>query len=176
MRDYPKAVEYATNVAIVIFLGFLSIDYGVGFIRARARAPSLPVQIKAGDQLVVLPINWRSHARTLVLALRYGCHYCQESAPFYKRLLDLQAVGRLGNVRISAIFPDDSTVAAHTLQGEGLKLDLVPAVDFARLRILSTPTAMLVDPEGHVQRVWVGELNAKRQGALIASLSGEEGR
>lgn len=171
-----RRLEIATNVAIVIFLGFISIDYGVGFIRARTKAPSSPVEIKAGDQLVGLPIDWRSHARTLVLALRYGCHYCQESAPFYKHLLDLQAAGQLGDVRISAIFPDDATVAAHTLQIENLKLDLVPAVDFARLRIFSTPTAMLVDPEGHVQHVWVGELNAQRQGALVASLSRGEGR
>lgn len=171
-----RRLEIGTNLAIVIFLGFLSIDYGLGFIRARTKVSSLPLQIKAGDQLVGLPINWRSHARTLVLALRYGCHYCEESAPFYKHLLDLQAAGRLGDVRISAIFPDDATVAAHTLQDEDLKLYLVPGVDFARFRIFSTPTAMLVDPEGHVQRVWVGELNAKRQGALVASLGGEEAR
>lgn len=171
-----RHLEIATNVAIVIFLGFISIDYGVGFIRARTKVPSLPIQIKAGDQLVGLPINWRSHARTLVLALRYGCHYCQDSVPFYKHLLDLQAVGRLGDVRISAIFPDDATIAAHTLQGENLKLDLVPAVDFSRFRIFATPTAILVDSEGHVQRVWVGELNAKSEGALVASVSGEAAR
>jgi hypothetical protein len=49
-----------------------------------------PRAVAAGDHLANLPgIDWSQHRRTLLLVLNTGCHFCQDSVPFYQKLLAL---------------------------------------------------------------------------------------
>jgi thiol-disulfide isomerase/thioredoxin len=81
----------------------------VGSVFLKDRLLNVPLQaneVKAGDRLTPLKgWNWSAHDRTLVLALRKGCHFCEDSAPFYQRLVGKQA-DHGTNVAIVAIFPD----------------------------------------------------------------------
>lgn len=101
-----QRIEVVANIAIIVFLVSIGVLYFVSFLRSRPKTSAVPNEVKVGEQLAALPgYNWRSHAHTLVLALRYGCHYCEESAPFYRHLLNLQAGGQFGDLRIIANLP-----------------------------------------------------------------------
>ena len=164
-----RKLEIITNVAILLFV----LAVGGAYLKAQfwpAPPPTLP-QVKVGDRLSALPgYNWASHSHTLVLAVRRGCHFCEESAPFYKRLADLETNHQLEDTHILAVFPDDPKVAADTLRSEGLTLDFRPSADFRRLKISGTPTAILTDRQGQAVKVWIGKLPSQEEEALIETL------
>lgn len=162
-----QKLETATNICIIIFLVIVGGNYLKGRISPR---PDLS-QIKIGDELSSLPgYNWNSHPRTLVLALRYGCHYCEDSAPFYKRLIDLETSAQVKDVHIIAAFPDDAVVVQRALQIEGLSLDYIASVSFRDLKISATPTAILVDQHARVTEAWVGQLSGSEEQRLMRIL------
>jgi hypothetical protein len=171
-----QKLEQLTNIAIIAFV----LVVGGLYLKDRFHPPVQagrvqPPAIKAGDALPNLPgYDWHSSGRTLVLALRNGCHFCEDSAPFYKKLLDLQKTGNLKGVHIIAIFPDDRSVAQKMMQKEGLSLDIIPAVNFQVLKILGTPTAILTDQSGRVVNTWLGELKETQQQALLDAMGAQK--
>jgi hypothetical protein len=80
-------LEVAANVAVIV----LAVVIGTVFLIDRlAKHGPDPNEVKVGDQLPDLhAYNWKAHDRTLVLALRSGCHFCEASMPFYRRLAKL---------------------------------------------------------------------------------------
>jgi hypothetical protein len=133
-------------------------------------------QVKAND--VLSPLRgyaWKLHPHTLVLALKSGCHYCEDSAPFYQKLVELEKSGKLGDTHILAIFPDPPTVVNKVLQTEGLDLQSIPSVPFSDFNIPATPTAILVDAKGKVVRVWRGELPSAEERRLLEAISPKPG-
>src|SRR6266478_3492035 len=97
-------VEVAANVIVIL----LAVVIGSVFLKGRFASPGLgPNEVKAGDQLPGLhAYNWKAHERTLALALRNGCHYCEASMPFYRSLAKLERSNQLG-AHLVAVFPDD---------------------------------------------------------------------
>ena len=67
-------IEVAANVVVIL----LAVVIGSVFLMDRFASLGLgPNEIKAGDKLLGLrAYNWKAHERTLVLALRNGCHFC----------------------------------------------------------------------------------------------------
>src|SRR5260370_30860197 len=97
-------VEVVANVVVIL----LAVVIGSVFLMDRFATRGLgPNEVKAGDQFPGLhAYNWKAHDRTLVLALRNGCHYCEASMPFYRRLATLEQANQIG-VHLIAVFPDD---------------------------------------------------------------------
>ena len=160
-------VETVTNIVILLFVLVVAGVYAKNnFFSGH------PIPIKAGDRAPVLTgYDWALHPRTLVLALRHGCHFCEESAPFYKRLVDLEQNGRLGGIHIVAVFPDDKATVEKTLQEEGWQVDYRPAVPLQNFKVAGTPTLVLVDGNRKVLDVWLGKLNPNEEGRVIDSLT-----
>src|SRR5216684_4847072 len=100
-------VEVAANVVVIL----LAVVIGSVFLMDRFASPGPgPNEVKACDQLPGLhAYNWKAHERTLVLALRSGCHFCEASMPFYRRLAQLEESKQIG-VHLIAAFPDDATI------------------------------------------------------------------
>jgi hypothetical protein len=167
-----QKLEQLTNIVIVAFV----LVVGGLYLKDRFHPPvqtsrlQIP-EIKTGDILPGLPgYDWHSSGRTLVLALRNGCHFCEESAPFYKKLEAFQKAGNLKDVHIVAIFPDDQRMAQRVMQKEGLGLDVIPAVNFQALKIEGTPMAILADQDGRVVKSWLGKLQEPQQNGLLEAI------
>ena len=107
---------------------------------------------------------------TLVLFLHVGCHFCEESMPFYSRLLELSRQPR-ARVRLVAIFPDPlEMVSLETAQDlPGLKV--IPAADFGKLGVLGTPTLALIDQKSVIRRVWRGQLSVAQEAEVLAQIT-----
>ncbi|SRR6266849_6027067 len=162
-----QKIETLTNVAILGFLLVVAVIY----ITGRFSHTPQYLQIRAGDELPPLPgYSWSSHPRTLVLALRYGCHYCEESVPFYKQLIELEGSGRIKNIHVLAVFPDDAVIVERALQLEGLSVDHIASVPFHGLKVFGTPTVILADQNGRVIGAWVGKLQSEDERGLVNTL------
>jgi hypothetical protein len=79
-----KVIEVAANLAILVVCGLIGWA-----VLTHKNLPSGPGE-RASLQGVTLPslpgYHWGDHRKTLVLAIRKGCHFCDASLPFYKRL------------------------------------------------------------------------------------------
>ena len=117
-------IEAAANVVVIV----LAVVVGSVFLKDRMSsvAPE-STAVKAGDKLAKLDgWDWGAHDHTLVLGLRKGCHFCEDSAPFYQRLIALQQPG--SNPTLLAVFPDPADTVKEVVQSEGLRVDALPGV------------------------------------------------
>jgi len=161
-------VEVAANVVVIL----LAVVIGSVFLMDRFAAPGLgPNEVKAGDQLPGLhAYNWKAHDRTLVLALRSGCHFCEASMPFYRRLAKLEQSNQIA-AHLIAVFPDDPAVVRQVVETQQLTIEVVPGIELGQVKAQATPTLMLVDEQGRVSKVWMGELPAAEEAEVIAAIS-----
>jgi hypothetical protein len=149
----------------------LAVVIGSVFLMDRFASPGLgPNEIKAGDKLLGLrAYNWKAHERTLVLALRNGCHFCEASMPFYRRLAKLEQSNQIG-VHLIAVFPDNPAVVRQVVETQQLTIEVLPAFELGQVKVQATPTLMLVDEQGRVSKVWMGQLPAAEEAEVIAAI------
>jgi hypothetical protein len=164
-----RKLETATNIVVMgvaLLFGFLLLrNYSMNRNQANTD-PGPPV----GLRLASLPgYDWHSHDRSLVLALRKGCHYCEDSMPFYRKLVGL-AHSKQISANLLAVFPDDALVADEEMKSDGLSMDVSSGVVLGELDVSGTPTVILVDNQGRVLRDWVGELSTSQQDQVLEAM------
>jgi hypothetical protein len=152
-------IETIANVIVIVF----AVIVGSIFLKDRLSTPAPePDAVKAGDKLANLDgWDWAAHDQTLVLGLRKGCHFCEDSAPFYQRLTAQQQGG--SNSTIVAVFPDAADAVKEVVQSEGLRVHALAGVPLERLKISGTPTLLLVDRSGTVMNAWTGMLSPRQE-------------
>jgi hypothetical protein len=153
-------IEMVANVIVIL----LAVVIGSVYLKERFSTPAPePNEVKAGDKLPNLDgWDWGAHDRTLVLALRKGCHFCEDSAPFYQRLVAQQKLDA-AHTEIVAVFPDAADAAQEVVQSEGLSVRALSGVPLEKLKASGTPTLLLVDKSGTVLNAWIGMLSPKQE-------------
>jgi thioredoxin-related protein len=150
----------------------LAVVVGSVFLKDRFPAPVRHAnEVKAGDRLTRLDSwDWAAQDRTLVLALRKGCHFCEDSAPFYQRLLSEHS--RDGSTTaIVAAFPDTADAVKEVVQSEGLHVLALAGVPPEKLNVSGTPTLLLVDRSGTVLKAWIGMLSPREELEVMKALA-----
>lgn len=153
-------IELVANVLVIL----LAVVIGTVFLRDRFDSQSVETDdVKPGDKFASIDgWDWSTHDQTLVLVLRKGCHFCEDSAPFYQRLL-AQQQQRTGNTSVVTVSPDSAEVMKDVLQSEGLRVHLVGGVPLDKLRVSGTPTLLLIDRGGVVRNAWIGMLSPRQE-------------
>ena len=168
MAGTQKIIEVAANLAIFVVCGLIgwtllthkSLPSGWGREATRLEGVTLPP----------LPgYHWGDHQKTLVLAIRKGCHYCDSSLPFYKQLSGLEKSNTL-HVHLLAVMPDDRASGAAYLQSGGVSVEAVFNQPLSSIRVSGTPTLFLVDAKGRIEHSWVGQLTPQGEKDVIAAV------
>jgi peroxiredoxin len=124
-----------------------------------------------GDPLPRRPAPpWTAHDRTLVLALKNGCRFCEESIPFYRKLAELEESNQI-NAHLIAVFPDDPAAVRQLIETQRLAVEAFPGIELSQVKVDGTPTLILVDRQGRVSKVWIGELEAAGQAEVVTAIS-----
>lgn len=113
-------------------------------------------------------VNWSANGRTVVLALSTYCHFCTESAPFFRRMRE--SVGK--DVKLVGVFPQPIAAAESSLKREGVRLDQVMQVSLDRIGVTGTPTMLLVNSNGIVTQTWVGKLAPEKEAEVLKTILG----
>ena len=152
-------LEAIANVVVIVMA--LAVGYVV--LGRYVAAYRVPRSVAAGDRLGAIPnLDWSQHRHTLVLALNTGCHFCEQSVPFYQRLVDTQESGG-GELEIVAVFPNEAEMVRQFMTREDLRIRSVSAAPLEKLRVNATPTVILVNSSGRVERSWVGTLTSRQE-------------
>jgi hypothetical protein len=169
MTPMKTKLEAIANLTVIV----MALAVG-GVVLARYSASyRTPLAIAAGDHLAKLPgLDWTQHRRCLLLVLNTGCHYCQESVPFYQELAHAQRPD--GDAPdLIAVFPNNAETVSQFAGQEDLSIRTVPGIRLESLRVNATPTLLLVDSDGRVERTWVGVLTSREELELLTLVSGK---
>jgi hypothetical protein len=140
--------QIAIAIAVVVVAGVL-VKRQVFPSPTRTNAP----QINAGEKLNVPNVDWERNKKSLVFFLQKGCHYCSDSAPFYRQLI---ATAASKNVKSLAILPNSADDARQYLKSLELPIENFQTGSLASYKINGTPTVLFVDRHGIVRSVWFG--------------------
>ncbi len=159
MSSLTKKIELGANLAIILVAILLGIVLARNYLYPQSRAPqdTARLSIQTGTKLSVPGVDWKANGRTLVMVLSTQCHFCTESAPFYKQL----AQQRAANVRLVAAFPQAITDGQKYLSGLGVTADDVKQVQLETLGVNATPI---------VTQSWLGKLPTEKEAEVINRL------
>ena len=121
MKNIARTIEVIANVAIIC----VAISLGVVLISRTIRSYRLPVfesvnTAPVTDQKIELPgVDWSKNEKTLVMAISSTCHFCTESAAFYR---DIRARTRIHTV---AVLPQSVNEGQNYLTNLGVQVDEV---------------------------------------------------
>ena len=168
------SLDTAANIAIIVVCAIAAVVLIRNqFFPPRPPAPpGAPAMVEKGDRFdqlkAVLPAGTD---RALVVAVSPTCHFCNESMPFYKQLLD-QRNQKSSPVKFIAAVPSEKVKEeeAQKFASAGAQPDGMVQIDFASIKVPGTPTLMLVDNNGKVLDVWVGKLDEGGQKEVLKVL------
>ena len=164
MKAKIEAIADVAVIVVALAVGCVVLGKYVSEYRARA--------VAAGDRLATIPnLDWKQHRYTLVLALNTGCHFCEQSVPFYRNLAERQEHGGM-DLDLVAVFPNDPAQVRQFMSVEGLRVRSVAAVPLEKLRVNATPTVILVGSDGRVERSWIGLMDPPEQLELFKTAFG----
>ncbi len=112
-----------------------------------------------------LNINWNQNRQTLILAISNNCHFCSESAPFYKKLAQNK-----GDTHLVAVLPQSVEEGRKYLERLGVSVDEVRQLSLDQIGVNGTPSLLLVDASGVVKNFWVGRLAPDQEATVMDAL------
>ena len=170
MSKINQKVELAANILIIVVAVLLIGVVAQRYFFNSATAPNRPPRLQptAGTKINLSDTDWSRQPKTLILALQKGCHFCTESAPFYKRL---QESVRDKNVKLVAVLPGKLEESTGYLNQLGLTNLEVKQASLDTLQTSGTPTLILVNNKGEVTHFWVGRLPADKEDEVFNQLN-----
>lgn len=168
MRDrFTRIIESSANVAIIIVAILVAIalirTYLLGAPPQQRVTNATPPS--EGSQIPGLDINWQASEQTLVLAISSSCHFCTESAPFYKKLISGKR-----NMRVIAVLPQPIDEGKAYLNRLGIVVDEVKQLSLESIGVRGTPTLLLIDSSGVVKKSWIGKLLPEEELTVVKTL------
>jgi len=158
-KSLRRVLEISANLGIVI----VALIIVGNFVASKWRTKRETDTLTTGSQVSLSGVKWEDGS-TLVLALQRGCRYCNESAPFYRRLWQQRSGSE---PRMIAVVPGDKAEVDKYLNELGVAVDGIVNASLADIHVSATPTLVLVDRSGRVSNVWVGKLDSNRENEVI---------
>jgi hypothetical protein len=100
-----------------------------------------------GSKLELPSVNWESHNQTLVLVLREGCHFCSDSAQFY-RLLAKEILKT--KTKLVTVLPGSIEASRGYLNSLKVPITEIRQLPLTKINVRGTPTLLLVNDQGLV--------------------------
>ncbi len=152
-----KRLDQIANIAVIVtslaLLGFLgSAWYGSHYGPQSHVARN---KVLVGSTVKLPGVDFTRNGKTLLIAVSSTCHFCQESQPFYRQLANTP--GSTANLVAVLPMPQrDAEIYVHSTISPSLR---VVSASLNTIDVDSTPTLLLVDGQGKVEKAWVGKLD-----------------
>jgi len=163
-----KKIELFANAAVIAVAVLFATTVARNHLSSASR--SRPLEGLTPGAAFPLKAEWSGSHSSLVLVLSRTCHFCSDSAPFYRRLV-AEAHGT--GSRLMAILPQPIDEGRHYLRELDVEVEDVRRAVPAAIGVRGTPTLILVNNAGVVQKVWRGRLPPAKEDEVMAAIGGE---
>ena len=169
MSKLNQRAEFTANILIIVaailLIGVVVQKYFFSTTVVNQKAQMQPV---VGAKLNMADVNFSSQPKTLVLALQTGCHFCNESASFYKRIIENT---QNKNIKIVAVFPTGIEESKAHLNELGLTNLEVKRSPLDNIQVGGTPTLILTNQKGEITDYWIGKLSPDKETEVINKIN-----
>src|ERR1700679_3452326 len=161
-----KRLDFIANVAVIItsvvLLGFL------GNFWWTSRHANLSPQAIAltGSTVHLSGVDFAQRKKTLLLVISPTCHFCRASEPFYRQLAQTTGL-KTHLVAVVPVPQADAERFVHSSINSSLE---VVSASLDDVHVEATPTLLLVDAHGRVEKAWVGQLDDSGQKQVESQL------
>lgn len=172
MTTWRRRIEIFSNLAVILccilVAGMLVRNYFLSKTREEAK-PSLsrPTSL-VGKNISLANVDWEKNQQTLLLVLRRGCRFCDESALFYQRLA--KELSSQSRTHLMAVMPQSVEDDKQYLSEKMIDVSDVRQGSLSSIGVRGTPTLLLLDSTGTVLEEWAGKLPATQEDAVIGRL------
>lgn len=150
MSDKQK--DFVVNVLIIA--ATLAIVWNIwSYFRPATGNGNVPAK---GSEFKVAEFDPAGSQINVLIFLRTGCAFCENSMPFYRRIAELS---NTANVKVITFFEHSDLEASEYLKRFQLMNVGISWTNFDSLGIKGTPTIILLDGSGKVAKSWVGQLD-----------------
>ena len=101
-----------------------------------------------------------------MIAIRRGCPYCDASLPFYRQLGEQERSNTLG-AHVLLVMPNDASTGSGLLTKADVEVQAIFGQELHALKVSGTPTVLLLDSGGRIEREWIGQLTPLREKDVI---------
>jgi hypothetical protein len=161
----PK-LETVANFAMIITSVIASTVLVMQW-RAPRTPPAAPQPFVVGEHIDQVGQDaYAGAAHTLIMYVRSTCHCCTESMPFYQSLSRGHREGQNTRLVAVTVSAEPESVLREYLHSHDVAVDRIVTAPV----VVPTPTLVLVDGVGVVQRVWVGKQAAPGEQEILNAL------
>lgn len=172
-----KPLDIASNIAVIVAASAVAATAIYNHVAARqtsagAVSASTFTQQYKGKRVPLPGLEAGSGVTTLVLFVSKTCHFCEESAPFYRRLAAVRSASS-GRFRMVAAVPQATETGAEAktyFAERGITLDGAQPAPFRAIGLAATPTLALVSGSGIITDVWTGKLAPDKETEVIGRI------
>ena len=170
MNTIYKKAELLANIAIIVVAILLCFVVAKRFVLSPKESNSAAEfkEVSAGEKISLPDVDWTNSDKTLLVVIEKGCHFCSDSAAFYRRLVQ-ETTGRK-NVKLVAVFPHGVDQGKEYLNGLGVQITELRQASFNSIKVRGTPTLILVNNAGVVTDTWLGQLPPDKESELLSRL------
>jgi thiol-disulfide isomerase/thioredoxin len=165
-----KLLDRIANITVIVGVAaFLAIVIHNRSWRSNTPPASQAAAAEAlkGRTIRVSGIDFPRSRASVLLVISKGCHFCEDSLPFYRTL----AAETQGKVDLLAALPQPRPEAEAYLKQAGVPAAQVASAPPNEFGLTGTPTLVLLDRSGKVQEVWLGFLDGPRQAQVRSRLA-----
>ncbi len=167
MKNASKLFDWTLNALSVLCIVLVLGVFIQRHFSSSADPEARNVLLQKGTQISLPDVRWSDSPANLVMALAVGCHYCQESAGFYRNLIAANANNAF---RPIAVLPQQVSQSKEYLRAQGIGVTDVLQGSLSDLGVTGTPTLILVSGSGRVESAWVGKLSTQQEADVYRSL------
>lgn len=165
-----RRIELTANLLIITVAILAAVVFTknlfAGPDQGASRGITKPVAV--GTRIPLRDVNWRENGQTMLLALSKDCHFCSESAPFYRRLV--REIEKNSGAKLIALFPQPVIEGREYLEYLGVGIEDTRHEQLAPLGVTGTPAIVLVNEEGVVTSSWIGKLSPASETEVLGKL------
>jgi thiol-disulfide isomerase/thioredoxin len=168
LKFLDKVTNIAVLVAVVVFLGVTvksQIDKRAAFPVSVAQNDGSPTSL-VGKTISLPSLSYPLKNKTLVMFISTTCHFCKASEPFYQQLA-LKAPGKFDLV---AVLPQPQDQANAYLKSSAISASTVISTSLSSAGVSATPTLLLLNPVGKVEKAWIGLLDEHGQKSVLEAV------
>lgn len=164
-----KILDRAVSLAIIIVSIVFVVVVIHKYLIADKGTSALAAEVPLGKKLDLPGVNWEANGHTVVVALQKGCHFCNESAPFYQKL-NHEMSGKQ-NMSIVAVLPDTVENSRDHLKKFEVSFGEIKQARLKSVLVSATPTLFVTDKTGAVIAGWIGKLSPEKEAEVLQTLA-----
>jgi len=173
-RRLASRVPWSGRRLITILCQLIIITCSAHFVlsdmierRKLSRTSSTSNTALVGSNISIPDSGQQSTKRRIVLAISRTCPFCKIELPFYRILGSRR---KEFDARLVAIMPESCQEASEYLRSQMISVDQLVCEPLATFGVTSTPTLVVLNRTGRVEKAWVGALSDVERNKVLFEL------